>query len=122
MPVKRHILAGNSNHYNVVLSNTVDLVTMEMNSECGNPHLLERVPDLKHQCVSLFVLTVFKHIILSGQQMDVNDVTNLDREKNWLERSVKEAVWVRTKNPPLNCQLLHQNCTQLFSICEKIRK
>ena len=45
---------------------------------------------------------VFKHIIAS-QQIDVNDVPIMDREENWFERCVKEAVWVRTKNTSLNC-------------------
>ena len=41
---------------------------------------------------------VFKHTIASGHQVDVNDATILDRDKNWFERGVKEAEWVRTKN------------------------
>ena len=41
---------------------------------------------------------VFRHIIESGHQIDVNDVTILDREENWFGRGVKEAVWVRTKS------------------------
>ena len=41
---------------------------------------------------------VFKHTIASGHQIDVNDVTILDRDKNWFERGGKEAEWVRSKN------------------------
>ena len=46
---------------------------------------------------------VLKHIFESEHQIDVNDVTILDREENWYERGVKDVVWVRTKNPSLNC-------------------
>ena len=79
-------------------------------------------------------LTVFKHIILSGHHIDVNGVTILDIEKNWFECAVNESVWVRTKNPPLNCNdgtrnmLSHSSdrsmkrSMQLFSISEKFRK
>ena len=35
----------------------------------------------------------------------------LDREENWFERGVKEAVWVRTKNPSLDC-----NCCTGFTL------
>ena len=45
---------------------------------------------------------VFKHIIASGHQIDVNDVIILVKEENLFELGVKEAVWVR-KNPSLNC-------------------
>ena len=44
---------------------------------------------------------VLQHINVSGHQIDVNDVTILDREKNRFERGVKDAVWVRTKNKSL---------------------
>ena len=77
--VKEHILVSHPNHYGIVLSNTADLVTMEM------------------------IQTVFKHIISHGNKIDVNDAIILDREENWFERGVKEAVWVRTKNPSLHC-------------------
>ena len=74
---------------------------------------------------------VFKNIILSGHQIDVNDVTITDIE-NWFERGVKEAVRV-IKNHSLNCNSgtritpSHSldgpiNNTQLFSICENFRK
>ena len=42
---------------------------------------------------------VFKLIIASGHQVDVNDVTISDREESCCERGVNEAVWVRTKIP-----------------------
>ena len=42
-------------------------------------------------------------IIASGDQIDVNDATIFDREENWVELGVKEAVSVRTKNPSLDC-------------------
>ena len=35
---------------------------------------------------------VFKHIIASGHQIDVNDITILDKEDDWFERCVKETV------------------------------
>ena len=63
-------------------------------------------PNNRQHCLSSYNgndSAVYKHIIASGHQIDVNDVTILDREKNWFERGVKEAVWVRTKNPSLNC-------------------
>ena len=43
------------------------------------------------------------NIISSGREIDVNDVTILDKEKNLFKRGVKEAVWVRIKNSSLNC-------------------
>ena len=55
---------------------------------------------LKQHCQSSYNgndSAVFKHITESGHQIDVNDVTMLDREENWLERGVKEAAWARTK-------------------------
>ena len=55
---------------------------------------------LMHHCRSSYNgndSTVFKHIIASGHQIDVNGVTILDIEENWFERGVKEAVWVRAK-------------------------
>ena len=65
--VKMHTLVRNLNHYSIVLSNTVDLVTMEMIQQSSNT-------------------------IACGNQIDVNDVTILDREDNWFERGVKDAV------------------------------
>ena len=65
-------------------------------------------------------------------QIDVNDVTIVDRKKNWCERGARKAVLVRTKNPSLNCngtgiRFSHSwnssiNTMQLFSIDEKLRK
>ena len=55
---------------------------------------------LKQHCRSSYNRNdsaVFKHIIASEHQIDVNFVTILDRQKNWLKRGVKEAVWVRKK-------------------------
>ena len=43
--------------------------------------------------------TVIKHIIASGHNIDKDDVIPMDRDKNWFERGVKEAVLNRTKNP-----------------------
>ena len=62
--VKVHILVRHLNHCCSVLSNTVDLATMEIIQQSSN---------IKHQ-------------------IDVNDVTILDREEKWLESGVKEAV------------------------------
>ena len=44
---------------------------------------------------------VFKHIILIGHQIDVNDLTIFDRENYWFLCGVKEAVWDRTKSASL---------------------
>ena len=58
---------------------------------------------LKQHCRSSYNendSAVIKHIIASGHQIDVIDVTI---EDNCFERGVKEAVWVRTRNPSLNC-------------------
>ena len=55
---------------------------------------------LKQHCRSSYNgndAAVFKHIIASGYQIDVNDVTILDREEPWFERGVKEAVLVQKK-------------------------
>ena len=52
---------------------------------------------LKQRCRSSYnenYSSVFKNIIAGGHQIGVNDVTILDREKNWIERGVKEYVWV----------------------------
>ena len=46
---------------------------------------------------------IFKHIMSSEHQVDVNVVAILDRVKNLLRCGVKEAVWVRIKNPSLDC-------------------
>ena len=48
-------------------------------------------------------LAVFKHIILCRHQIVVSNAAIMDKEKNWFEHGVKEAVWVRNKNPSLNC-------------------
>ena len=73
-----HTLLRHLNHNSIVLDNTVHLATMEMIQQSSNT-------------------------IASGHQIDVNDVTILDREENWFERGVNEAVWDRTKNPFLDC-------------------
>ena len=75
---------------------------------------------------------VFKHIIASEHQIDVIDVTILDREENWCERDVNEAVWVRTKKSLIKLRYknyaftflgsLHKHSTQLFSISDMFRK
>ena len=65
---------GHPNHYYIVLSNTVDLATMELIQQSSN-------------------------ITSCGHQIDVNNVTILDKEENWFER----GVWVRTRSPSLYC-------------------
>ena len=76
MLVKGYLLVRRPYHYNIILSNTVNLVIKEMIQQSSN--------------------TIF-----SGHQIDVNDVTMLHREKNLLEHGAKETVWVR-KNSSLN--------------------
>ena len=58
--VKRCQLVRHPNHYNIVVSSTVDQATNKMDS------------------------AVLKYIIASGHKFDVNDVALLDREKNWM--------------------------------------
>ena len=79
------------------------------NFACQDAHIGETSQPiqqrLKQHCRSSYNendSAVFKHIIASGHQIDVNDVSILDKDENWFERVVKEATWVR-KNPSLNC-------------------
>ena len=70
-----HILVRHLNHHSIVLSNTAGLVTME---------------------------TIQQSPSTCGHQIDVNDVNILDREEDYIERGVIEAVWIRTTNPSLD--------------------
>ena len=54
--VKMHILVRHPNHHNIIINNTVDLITVELIQQSLNT-------------------------ISSGHQIDVNDVTILDRGK-----------------------------------------
>ena len=54
--------------------------------------------DLKQHCRSSFNgndTAIFKHIIASGHQIDINDITIFDREENWFEIGVIEAVCIK---------------------------
>ena len=45
---------------------------------------------------------VFTHLNTSGHTVDIKDVTIMDREENWFERGVREAIWERVEKPTLN--------------------
>ena len=92
-------------------SNVVYEICCNPNFACQDAYIGETSQPLQHRlrqhCRSSYNgndSAVFKHIIASGYQIDVNDVTILDREENWFECGVKEAVLVRTKSPSLNCK------------------
>ena len=71
---------------------------------------------------------VFNYMISSGNQIDINEVTILEREEYWLEHGVKEAVQVRTNNPSLNCNggtritLSHSSTTVVQELHCRIRR
>ena len=71
------------NHYNVILGNTVDLVTMEMIRQSSS-------------------------IMLSEDQINIDDLAILNRETSWFEHGANETIRVRTINASLNC--LSQHC------------
>ena len=54
--------------------------------------LQDRLKQCSHSSYNGNDSAVFKHIIASGHQIDVNDVTILEREENWFEHGVKEAA------------------------------
>ena len=80
------------------------------NFACQDAYIGETSQPLQHRprqhCRSSYNendSAVFKHIIASEYQIDVNDVAILEREENWFERGVKEAEWDTTTNPSLDC-------------------
>ena len=90
-------------------SDVVYEICRNPNFACQDAYIGETSKPLQHRlkqhCRSSYNgndSTVFKHITASGHQINVNDVTILDRDKNWFEHGVKEAVSARTKNPSLN--------------------
>ena len=48
------------------------------------------------------VSAVFDHLKASGHKTDLEEVKIIDREIQWFERGVKEAIWARAENPSLN--------------------
>ena len=42
------------------------------------------------------------HISVTGHQFEDKEVIILDKETNWLERGVKEAIYERIEAPSLN--------------------
>ena len=73
---------------------------------------------------------VSTYMTWSEHQIDVSNVTIMNRENNWFERGVKEAVWVRTESRSLDSNgstritLSHSwdrsiDTTQLFSISKR---
>ena len=53
---------------------------------------------------------VYTHLHASGHSFDIQDVHILDRDSRWLERGVKEAIWVRHEQPSLNSSGEEWNC------------
>ena len=120
-------------------SNVVYEICCNPNFACQDAYIGETSQPLQHRLkqhsrssYSGNYSAVFEHIIASRHQINVN-VANLDKEENWIERGVKEAAWIKTKHPPLNCYggtritLSHSwdrsvNTTLLFSISDKFRK
>ena len=45
---------------------------------------------------------VFSHLKVTGHTFSTDKVTILDKESNWHNRGVKEAIWERRENPSLN--------------------
>ena len=91
-------------------SNVVYEICCNQNLACQDAYIGETSQPLqkclRQHCRSSYNWNdsaLFKHIISSGHQIDVNDVTILYREENWFEHGANEAVWVGTTNPSLDC-------------------
>ena len=79
-------------------------ICLKLNFACQEACIGETSQPLLHRhkqhCRSSYIVNdsvVFKHILASGHQIDLNDVAILDRDKNWFMRGVKEAAWDRKK-------------------------
>ena len=42
------------------------------------------------------------HIESPGHQVDFSNIKVLDRDQNWLERGIREAIYIRALKPTLN--------------------